>query len=352
MTGTEGVYYDGKSSARRKVSLFFDGERLHVSGDGIDVSSPLAEIRISPQLGSIRRSLRFPDGARCEIEDSAILEALISRQGRGRLSPLLYRWESSLKLAFLALILTAAIFWGLVKFGIPVLARQAAFAIPPATEASLGKETMAVLDRLVMAPSRLPEERRRQLRKRFQQVAADMPDGRSLRLEFRTGERIGANAFALPSGIIVVTDDLVRIARRDEEIMAVFAHEMGHVRYRHAVRHVLQNSATGLIVATVTGDVLSATSLSATLPTALIDAGFSREFETEADDAAVEYLTKHRIPLSCYADILARLQDEHDKGTDKNAKPREKRVADFLSTHPATRERIARFMGRRESHKR
>lgn len=346
MTGTRGVYYDGKSSARRNVAVHCDGELLHLNGDGVDVSFPVAELRISPQLGSMRRSLRFPDGGRCEVEESAFLETLTRRQGGGTFPALIHRWESSLKLAFLALILTGAIFWGLIKFGIPALARQAAFAIPPATEASLGKETLAVLDRLIMAPSQLPEERRRQLRKRFQQVADDVPDGRSLRLEFRDGKSIGANAFALPSGIIIITDDLVKLARRDEEIMAVFAHEMGHVRYRHAVRHVLQNSATGLIVATVTGDVLSATSLSATLPTALIDAKYSREFETEADDAAVQYLTKHRIPLSCYADILGRLQAEHDKRKDGNGRHSDTSMADFFSTHPATSERISRVLGK------
>src|SRR2546426_7673245 len=46
-----------------------------------------------------------------------------------------------------------------------------------------------------------------------------------MRLEFRASRIIGPNAFALPSGIIVVTDQLVRLARNDEQVLAVLAHE-------------------------------------------------------------------------------------------------------------------------------
>ena len=67
------------------------------------------------------------------------------------------------------------------------------------------------------------------------------------------------------------------------------------------------------LAVTITGDITSVTSLSAGLPTALVDARFSREFEVEADDAAVEYLHGKRIPLSRYADILARLEQDHQR---------------------------------------
>jgi Zn-dependent protease with chaperone function len=147
-----------------------------------------------------------------------------------------------------------------------------------------------------------------------------------------------------PSGIVVLTDELVKIAKNDDEIVAVLAHELGHVERRHTMRHILQSSATGLVMATLTGDILSVTSLSATLPTALVEAKFSRDFEREADDAAARYLKTNGIPLRRFADILQRLQTEYDKKTGKGKE--EETFTGYLSTHPQTRERIERFMGK------
>ena len=47
-------------------------------------------------------------------------------------------------------------------------------------------------------------------------------------------EAVYLRALALPGGIIVVTDDMVNLAANDPELLAVLAHEMGHLRGRHA----------------------------------------------------------------------------------------------------------------------
>ena len=57
-----------------------------------------------------------------------------------------------------------------------------------------------------------------------------LDDGHVYQLEFRHGGYIDANAFALPSGIIVMTDELVELAKSDDELISVLAHEIGHVR--------------------------------------------------------------------------------------------------------------------------
>ena len=82
---------------------------------------------------------------------------------------------------------------------------------------------------------------------------------------------------------------------------------------------------------------------SATLPTALIDAKFSRDFEREADDAAVAYLQKERIPLRRYGEFLARLQTELDVKR-KGGGPDDSGLRSYLATHPDTGERIRRVM--------
>ncbi|MCM2358306.1 MAG: M48 family metallopeptidase [Geobacteraceae bacterium] len=336
-------YYDGRVSARREVTLSLEGESLRLAGAGVAASYPLARVEVTAGVGSIRRAIRLPDGGLCEVADQAFLAAVERRQGRGKVGALLHRWERSLPLAVAALVMTAAVVVIFMRFGVPALSRHVANALPLSAEALLGRESLATLDRLLFQPTALSAERRRELTALFGRMTAPLPDGESYRLEFRRSEAVGANAMALPSGIVVVTDGLVELARNDQEIAGVLAHEVGHVRGRHLIRHVLQNSVTGLLMAAVTGDILSVTSLSATLPTAIVDAKFSRDFEREADDAAVAYLQQERIPLRRYAEILARLQTEHDAKT-KGEKNDGAGFRSYLSSHPATGERLRRIM--------
>jgi Zn-dependent protease with chaperone function len=347
VSGIEAGYYDGLVSTRHTVRLSLEKDTLRIRGDGLDVRCPLAKVRVTGGVGSIRRRIRLPGGGVCEVADTEFVAKLERLQGRGSVAGLIHRWEKNLPLAMAALGITVALVVLFMRFGMPALARHVAFALPRSVESSLGRESLATLDHLVFTPSKLTVKRRAELTALFRNMTAVLPGTAGCRLEFRAGESLGANALALPSGIVVVTDSLVKLAANDDEIAGVLAHELGHVQGRHALRHVLQNSATGLIMATLTGDIMSVTSLSATLPTALVDASFCRAFEREADDAAIAYMKRANIPLRRYADILTRLQAQLDslRGTTSSSNSK---VRNYLSTHPDTGERIRRIMDRKQ----
>jgi Zn-dependent protease with chaperone function len=333
-----GFWLDGQASQRREVTVSCDSDAvLRVEGAGIEVSVPLEYLRIDPRLGNTRRMIRFPDGAALETSDHEFLDSLHQRQGKGGFFQAVHRWEASLLRAIGALVIMLLIGFAFVRYAVPFLATKAAFALPARTEDLLGRESLQILDRIVLKPSALTADRRRQLSALFSGMTASYPQRRGWRLEFRSGAAVGANAFALPSGIIVVTDRLVEIAKNDQEIAGVLAHEIGHVNRRHALRHLMQNSATALLIATVTGDITSATSLSATLPTLLIDAKYSRDFEQEADDAAVAYLKGKGIPVRSYADMLTRLGNDHKKGKESN-------FGEVFADHPLITERVKRVL--------
>ena len=128
---------------------------------------------------------------------------------------------------------------------------------------------------------------------------------------------------------MVVTDPLVELAASDSELIAVLAHEIGHLRQRHSLRRLLQASATTVLVIAITGDIGSVASLAAALPTVLLQSRYSRDFEREADDFALDYMKRRGIPTQSLGDILLRMEKER-AGSD---------VPDYLSTHPSTRER-------------
>ena len=338
-----GGYYDGRVAVRREVTVSLDGDLLHLTGEGVGQSYPLGEVTVTPGVGSILRVLRLPDGGSCELPDHEFVAQLEQLQGRRGGRSLLHRWEKNLPMALGTLLLIALVLLLFLRFGVPVMAREVAFRVPPAVEASMGRETMAILDRLLLQPSRLDPGRRAELAKLFRRVAGGGAAGTGYRLEFRSSEKLGANAFALPGGIVVLTDGLVELAKSDDEIAAILAHEVGHLRQRHILRHVLQNSVAGLLVATLTGDLTSITSLSATLPTAIVDATFSRQFEREADDAAVAWMKSAGVEPRRYAEVLARLQAQLDTRSGETFEPKSP-LRNYLSNHPDTGERIRRVL--------
>ena len=338
MSHVRAHYFDGQSSEGRAVTLEVDAQRvLRVRGAGVDLGWPLAEVRASERIGSSQRYLRFPDGSQCETGDNDGVDRLFA----GRTSAarrMLQRWESGLGYALAALAITVAAAAAGIFWGIPALARQVAFALPVATEALIGRDALAALDRFTFAPSRLPQARQDALRALHAQAFRDIEGAGAYRLEFRRGQRVGANALALPAGIIVLTDELVALAKDDRELEAVLAHEVGHLRQRHILRHVLQDSATALLVAVMVGDLASLTSVAAAAPTLLLQAKYSRDFEREADEFALAHLARRGIPAEMFSDILQRMSEK---------RPHEKEAPDYLSTHPATRERIERARGAR-----
>lgn len=325
-------YYDGKTSQAHAVTLHLDSSaQLHLVGEGLTICYAQALVRVAPRVGNTRRHLYFADGAQCEIDDNDAVDALFNQ-------PLtrnhhLHRWESGLHYALIAMLLTLVITWGGIVYGIPALAKQIAFHLPVATDQLIGKQALAELDQHFLRPSKLPAVRQAALNRLFATLQRDIPHAQSYQLVLRDSEIIGANALALPSGVIVMTDPLVKLAQQEDELIAVLAHEIGHLQQRHAMRQTLQNSATALVVMALTGDIGSSTSLAAGLPTLLVQAKYSRDFEREADDFSFTYLKQHHYPTTALTGILLRMEKRESEADS---------LLDYFATHPATQARAKR----------
>ena len=332
MTMIRATFYDGKTSRGTPVQIHLESpDRLRITGLERDLTYGLAEARIASRVGNTPRSIALPGGAICETSENDAIDALLRQRGRSRWPALVYalesRWISVLPLLFVTLVGG----WGLIAYGIPALANHVASAFPASADATLGRDGLKLLDQVLFAPSTLTAEQQESLRAIFDTMTQQLADGHAYQLEFRKSDRLGPNAFALPSGIIVVTDKLVLLARHQSELIGVLAHEMGHVQHRHALRTLLQNSAVALLLASVTGDLTSLTALSAALPTLLVEAKYSRAFETEADRFALQYLREHDIPVAYFGDMLIRLDE---------ASARTGAVHDYLASHPVTSQRM------------
>jgi predicted Zn-dependent protease len=327
-------YYDGKKSVRHPVSLILSGKILKVVGARIDVQADIRRVRRSLRIGSTPRWLYLPGGGACVTDDNDAVDRITRKLPYDRL---LQRWENRPTLAALAVGIVALFTWLLVTYAVPRAAEEIASRIPPEAEAVLGSQALAGMDRAVLQPSTLSTERQAHLKERFRAMMRAAHDPTPYRLEFRASPLLGANAFALPSGIVVVLDGLVRLAVRDEEVLGVLAHEVGHVHYRHTMRRLLEGSATALLVAGLTGDIASSTSLAAAAPALLLQMKYSRDDEREADAYAVDTMTRAGLDGRALAVMLGRLE--------KAARQAQRvGVPTFLSSHPATKERRAAIL--------
>ena len=146
------------------------------------------------------------------------------------------------------------------------------------------------------------------------------------------------NAFALPNGHLYVTRGLIALANDKAELASVLAHEMGHVIARHAAIREDQARQAALI-SHVVSDVLSDPQMGAMAlaKSKLTLAAFSRAQEFEADGIGVGISARAGFDPYGASRFLADMQRNADL---KAAGSGEARAPDFLTTHPATPERI------------
>lgn len=105
-----------------------------------------------------------------------------------------------------------------------------------------------------------------------------------------------------------MTNDLVEMAANDQRIAFVLLHEIAHVQYRHGLRGTAQNAELATLLVLVAGDVSSANSFVLVLPAFLVETGYSRNMETEADLYAIRAMRKHRLDPTELPAILQRLE--------------------------------------------
>ena len=336
--GVPATLYDGRTSRPQPVTLRFAGDgtlTIETPEGGPVVAFHRAQVRVESRLGDGPRFVRLPDDQRCEVTDNDALDAALRHWSAPGLGAWLHRVEQSWRLVLVSAVVLLVLGWVAIAHGVPWGAKHVAFMLPAGLLRTLGDQTLQTFDKTVFKPSQLDAERRRELQAKFTAFLNAAGDRDTYRIEFRASPRLGANAFALPSGVIVITDELVKLAESDEEIIAVVAHECGHVQRRHIMRSVLQNSAIVVVMTLVTGDVSSVTALGGAVPALLLQSRFSREFEAEADAHAIELLQRAGLPTGHLASMLERLESSHRADEDDDGG-----LMDYIASHPPTRERV------------
>jgi predicted Zn-dependent protease len=149
------------------------------------------------------------------------------------------------------------------------------------------------------------------------------------------------NAFALPSGQLYVTRGLIALANDTSELASVLSHEMSHVIARHAAMREDQLRQVAL-VSRVVQDVLSdpETGALALAKSKIALASFSRAQEFEADAIGVGMSARAGYDPYGAVRFLASMGRNAELKSSQEQSHIDPRAPDFLSSHPATPERI------------
>jgi len=145
------------------------------------------------------------------------------------------------------------------------------------------------------------------------------------------------NAFALPAGYIYIHTGIILEAANVSELAGVMAHEVGHVVGRHVAENYNRQRTTGIVYQLgalaaaifVGGNAAAGGQLLGELAAVAYLNTFTRDAEVEADAFAVEVLPRAGYDprgLLSFFETLAAQGGPH--------------VPEFLSSHPATEDRI------------
>lgn len=335
MTVLARLYFDGKTARGSAVQISFAAHELILRGDGIDITVPIAAIKLSPRLGRTRRQIILRDGAVCELDDDPVLDHWFGENSHRHWN-LLARLESHRSIILASALLIIIFIGAIAIWGLPWAAQKIAMKVPQPWVDQLGRGSLAALDNALGDESKLSAARQQQLRGKFAALAhtAAVP----AKFEFRTWPQLGANALALPDSTIVVTDKLVEIADDDRELLAVIAHELGHEHERHALRQLLASSGVAALIFIVTGDVSGFSNIVVVAPTLLTNMHHSRMLEHDADRFGFALLRRSDIDPIWFARIIRKIeaaQRDKDAETGKSKSG----YGSWLHTHPDSEER-------------
>ncbi|MEM9969342.1 MAG: M48 family metallopeptidase [Pseudomonadota bacterium] len=337
---TNAHYFDGDRPVAQRVYARVRGSKLIIEAPEMRaVEWPLEDIRSVPDgTGTVGIALQVTtdplarlvvSGGHLSLPHLPQLNKAPRRSDRGRLA----LWA-------IAAIAAVALQIGVL---IPLLANNLAGFIPARGERALGEATLGhirtALDQTGAGSLPICEDTEGA-------AALDTAVARLMGdTEFRQELNVlvldhpMVNAFALPGGFIVLFKGLIDAAESPDEVIAVLAHEIGHVISRDPARHALRSAGSIGILGLLFGDFAGGAAV-VFLTERLISAQYSQEAEAGADAFAQSLLSDANINPGALADMFERLRDKHG---DVDG------VASHFLSHPALSERIAAAQAQVES---
>lgn len=361
-----GSYFNGDTSDKKDVSLYYTEKGLIGFIDFDFLETHINECTISSRIGNTPRYIDFPNGAQFETNDNAAVDKMLNNLEGDSLRGLAHKLESAKAFILFTIVAVILFGWVFIQYGVPALSKQIASVLPDEASQYMGQGVLDAMDKSWFSKSQLSKEKQTELRALFHHLLKDIENSKNYRIEFRLGGKIKANAFALPDGTIVFTDELINLAENNLEIASIMLHEIGHLKSKHSIRATIQQFSLAMFMMVVTGDVSTSSSIITAIPIMLVESGFSQGMEIEADTFSLNYMLTHEIEPEYFAVMMEKLEASYtpeylacmenaDKDITKikcitdavkssrQINKTEVGALEYFSTHPASKLRIERF---------
>ena len=215
------------------------------------------------------------------------------------------------------------------------------YLFPHNWEKKIGESTYKTLSSTILEKSEIPEKRKADLREKSQKVFKHSNLYKNPEIKFNKSNILGPNALALPGGPIVITDDLIKLLKDDELILAVIAHEIAHIKERHSLQQIVEVAGLSSIAWMIFG-------LDESILEEIVFIGInvwslkkSRDLEKDADLMALKLLEKTGMSKKSFIQAIEKLTKHFciETKLEKSVCMSEVRSG-WLSTHPTGAERL------------
>jgi beta-barrel assembly-enhancing protease len=324
-------FFDGKTAVERAVRVRAEADALAIEGDRVSASWPRRSIEVHRQRGLYRLTSKQDPDARLVLAHTPEIEAELTRLG---LAGARHAARRALLLG-VPLVAAGAMLAAIIFVLMPMSAEPLAARTPLHVEDQFGENLQRQVQ-VVLRPCR----------------DTGAADAAIAPLTATLAEAAGApfditltfvrtdipNALALPGGRVLVTSGLLDTLEQPDELAAVLAHEIGHVRARDSMVSLYRHMGLGLLLEAVTGGSGIAQQI-VLLGGQLAELRFTREQEMRADVVALETMARAGYDPEALARafeaIVGRAEEMKDLDLGVEA-------PEWLLSHPNIEARIAR----------
>lgn len=340
-------WLDGRHPQPHAVQLSVVCGLLHVEGADFERQYAWTHLALPSSVGRFDRFCRLPDGSSLHHPDARRWDDWCLAQGR--LADRAETWMKYRHGAWMTAILVVAFVLAFWRWLIPAVSDEVVPWLSPRFERKVGEAGLAQIRALYLKPSRLNGAEQEVWHRRFENMvvkAHGQEDGiPRWQLHVHSAPQIGPNAFALPGGDMVITDELLELLQGEPDVvMGVLAHELGHVQHQHGLKMVVKAGLSNMLAGVVLGDT---SFFFSSVPAILMSQGYSRHAERQADQFAARFLHRNDIHprvMTLFFERLTAYRAAQKGATPELAADQDKDVVSIgLASHPADRDRMAFF---------
>ncbi len=316
-------YFDGKTATPHDVAVFITSESFMIQtliGKKILATWQIADAIIISKARKTAPGILGHKGT----EEQIIIEDLLNwKEATSLLSHTANRasWIPASAASILGMILICIGIITILYKTHPLLTKFAANNFPISWENKIGEHVLETQFSNICASS--GEQKHSKILAKLKNTIPLSQD-----IEIYVDNVEDVNALALPGNKIVILKGLITKSKTQEELLGVFAHELGHIEHRHSINSLVNSLGLTFTLSVLLGD---SSKIADMLSTYTI-LSYSRDNESQADEYAVKTLIDAKINPEGLPSFF-KLVEEVEGNIPA--------FLEILSTHPATKERIS-----------